>query len=58
MDNRVEGERGWGCSSEGIFEVSFFLFPSPRVVGWSQRIDTNVSIGQMFSLPGFMPTKR
>lgn len=22
MDNRVEGERGWGCSSEGIFEVS------------------------------------
>lgn len=21
MDNRVEGERGWGCSSEGIFEM-------------------------------------
>ena len=21
MDNYIEGERGWGCSSEGIFEV-------------------------------------
>lgn len=22
MDNRVEGERGWGAAAEGIFEVS------------------------------------
>lgn len=22
MDNRVEGERGWGCSAEKIFEVN------------------------------------
>jgi hypothetical protein len=21
MDNRVEGERGWGAAAEGIFEV-------------------------------------
>ena len=23
MDNRVEGERGWGAAAEGIFEVCF-----------------------------------
>lgn len=22
MDNRIEGERGWGASAENIFEVS------------------------------------
>lgn len=22
MDNRVEGERGWGATAEGVFEVS------------------------------------
>ena len=45
MDNRVEGERGWGCSAESIFEVrSVYLYNS---------ISDHF---QMFSLPGFMPT--
>ena len=40
MDNWVEGERGWGSTGEGIFEVCFKL--------------TQLT-SQMFSLPGFKP---
>jgi hypothetical protein len=53
MDNRVEGERGWGASAEGIFEVNYpsitCIFNIPELI--------KLPI-QMFSLPGFTPTNR
>lgn len=48
MDNRVEGERGWGASAEGIFEV--------QKINLVAALDVDTL--QMFSLPGFTPLSK
>lgn len=38
MDNRVEGERGWGSSGEGVFEMFSLpgFQPSQKQLTWSR----------------------
>ncbi len=49
MDNRVEGERGWGSAAEQIYEVRAGVGGRTRAA-----VDTACT-AQMFALPGFTP---
>lgn len=48
-DYQVEGERGWGSSSEIIYEVCYQT---------NRSVMQMLILFQMFSLPGFMPTNQ